>query len=128
MRSRLFSRLILVVSFVALVTSAYAVSGVSGVSRAKVSGVLLGVPGTPKAEGVGGSRTSPPSNTPDDGVWEAATHVATTAGSSFRIRTHICVASLAHSGSVLTGWNAHTSSLRDVVRDRSPQHSLPLLI
>jgi hypothetical protein len=114
MRSRLFARLILVISLAALATSAYVVSG---------------FPGTPKPQGVGGSRTSSPSHTPDDGIWEAATHAATTSGSSFRVRTQqIPVASFAHSAAVLTVGDARTSNLRDVVRDRSPQHSLPLLI
>jgi hypothetical protein len=127
MRSKLCPRLILLVSLVACATSAYVVSGfsrtmisdvVSGFSRTRVSDVLSGF-----------SRTSTPSNTPDDGVWEAATHVATTSGSSFRVRTqHIPLASHAHSNATLAVGNAHIRYLHDVVRDRSPRHSLPLLI
>jgi hypothetical protein len=115
MRSRLFPRLILVVSLVACATSAYIVSGFS---QTMLSGVLSG-----------SSRTSSPSNTQDDGVWEAAAHVATTSGSSFRARTqHIPLASSAHSPLVLAIGNARISDLHDVVRYRPPQHSLPLLI
>jgi hypothetical protein len=126
MRSRLFPRLILLVSLVACATSAYVVSGFS---RTMISDVTSGFPGTPKPQGVGGSRTSSPSNAPDDGAWEAATHVATTSGSSFRVRTqHIPLASHAHSSGVLTVGNARNSDLPNVVRDRSPRHSLPLLI
>jgi len=138
MRSRLFPRLILVFSLVACATSAYVVSGfsrtmlscvVSGFSRTEVSDVPSGFPGTPKPQGVGGSRTSNPSNTPNDGVWEAATHVATTSGSSFRVRAqHIPLASSAHSPAVLTIGNARISDLHDAVRYRPPQRSLPLLI
>jgi hypothetical protein len=127
MRSRRFPRLILVISLAALVTSAYVVSGFS---RTNGSDVVSGFSRTNGSDVVSGfSRTSSPSHTPDDAVWEAATHVATTSGSSFRVRTqHIPLASFAHSVAVLPVGNAHTSDLADVVRDRSPQHSLPLLI
>jgi len=117
MRSRLLPRLILVISLVACATSAYVVSGFS---RTMLSCVV---------SCVGGSRTSNPSNTPNDGVWEAATHVATTSGSSFRVRAqHIPLAPSAHSPAVLTIGNARISDLHDVVRYRPPQRSLPLLI
>lgn len=115
MRSRLFAGLFLAISLVALATSAYVVSGCS---RTTISDMVAGF-----------SRTTSSSHTPDDGVWEAATHVATTSGSSFRVRTqHTPLASYAHSAALLTVGNAPTSDLPDVVRDRSPQHSLPLLI
>ena len=77
----------------------------------------------------GFSRTSSSSNAPHDGAWEAATHVATTSESSFRVRTQQApLAAYAHSNVVPTVGNARISDLLDVVRDRSPQHSLPLLI
>jgi hypothetical protein len=117
MPSRLFPRLILVICFAVLATSAYVVSGFS---RTILSDVVSGFSRT---------STTSPSNTQDDGVWEAATHAATTSGSSFRIRTrHIPLASYAHSAAVVTAGNARISDRPDVVRDRSPQHSLPLLI
>jgi hypothetical protein len=115
MASRLFPRLILLVSLIALSGSAYVVSGLG---RIKVTDVASGV-----------SRTSTPSNTPDDGVWEAATRVATTDGSSFRIRTeYVRVASFAYDGAPVTVRTVRTRDLPNVVHDRSPQHSVPLLI
>lgn len=126
MRPRRLPRLILAIFLIGLATSAYVVSGFSPTT---ISNVVSGFPGTPKPQGEGGSRTSTPSHPSDDGVWEAATHLATTSGSSFRVRTqHIPLASFAHSAAVLTVGNAHTGDLRDAVRDRSPKHSLPLLI
>ncbi|HEX7796531.1 MAG TPA: hypothetical protein VF456_19350 [Vicinamibacterales bacterium] len=137
MRPKFFPRLILLVSLAAWATSAYVVSGFLGTpkphgaggSRTTISDVVSGFVGTPKPQGAGGSRTSIPSNTPDDGVWQTATHVATTSGSSFRVRTqHIPLASYAHSSAVLIVGNARICEFPNVVRDRSPQHSLPLLI
>jgi hypothetical protein len=127
MASRLFPRLILLVSLVALFGSAYVASGLgritatdvaSGVSRSKVPDVASGV-----------SRTSTPSNAPDDGVWEAATRVATISGSSFRIRTeYVRVASFAYGGAPATVRTVRTRDFPNLVHDRSPLHSVPLLI
>jgi hypothetical protein len=76
-----------------------------------------------------GTQTHAPSNTPSDGVWEAATRAAITSGSSFRIRTeHVRVASFACHAALVTVPAARARNLADVVHDRSPQHSVPLLI
>ena len=118
MLSRLFPRLILLVWLAGLATSAH-----TGFSLTKVSHTARGFTRASIP-----TQTHAPSDHHGDGVWEAATRVATS-GSSFRIRTpHIRVASLTHSDAVPTVGNARTSDLPDVVRDNSPQHSLPLLI
>lgn len=119
MPSRLFARLLLLASLVALTTSAHLISNVvSGFNRTKVSDVTSG-----------SSRTDSHSNTPDDGVWQAATRVATTSGSSVRSRTqYIRVQSFAGHIGLITVWDARPRDLPNAVRDHSPQHSLPLLI
>jgi protein-disulfide isomerase-like protein with CxxC motif len=112
---RLLPRLVLLLSLAALIASA---GVVSGFSRTKATHAVSD-----------SSRTSTSSNTRDDGVWEAATHVATTTGSNFRIRfQQLRGASFVYDGSLRMLYAARTRDSSNAVQYRSPQHSLPLLI
>ena len=121
MPSRLFPRLILLVSLLALATTVYVVSGFS---RTQMTDVDSGLSRTTTS-----TQTHAPTNTPDDGVWEAATRAATTSGSGSRTRTQNVRATLfGYDGAPVTVRAACPRSLPDIVHDCSPQHSLPLLI
>src|SRR5215475_10965460 len=121
MPSRLVPRLILLVSVLGLATTVYVVSGFS---RTQASRAVSGFSRTTTS-----TQTHAPSNTPDDGVWEAATRAATTSGSGSRIRTQdVRAASFGYDGAPVTGRVACARSLPDIVHDCSRQQSLPLLI
>ena len=65
----------------------------------------------------------------DDSTWQSAARIATTNGSSFQFGKHqIRTATLAHHRLAALTEGERVRELGDASRDRSPLHSIPLLI
>jgi hypothetical protein len=107
-----FPRLVFLASLLVLVTSSYRVSDfLTTVASADVV-----------------SRTNAP-NAHDDGVWQSARQVTTTSGASFRIGKHdLRTMTIARPRTLTAVDRQLTDELGNPTRDRSPRHSIPLLI
>jgi hypothetical protein len=76
-----------------------------------------------------GAATHAPSSPHDDGVWQSARQLATTNGVSFRIGKHdLRTATIAPPRTLTAVRSELTDGFGSDTRDRSPQHSIPLLI
>jgi hypothetical protein len=106
MKSRFAQLLIFLVAVVAVT---YVVSGFSRTMTDVVSGF---------------SRTHTPSH--DDGVWQAVRQVTTTTGTSFEIARHDL--RTAPPRTLVAARTQRIGEFGGTSRDRSPQHSIPLLI
>jgi hypothetical protein len=128
-----FSRFALLLALCGIVALSYVVSGFPPPPKA-TAGLAESSSGRE-----GGSRTNTKSDQrptethaphrSDDSTWQSASRIATTNGSSFQFgKHHIRTATLArHRVAALTG-GERVRELGDASRDRSPLHSIPLLI
>jgi len=121
-----FLRFTFLASLLALVTSTYVVSGFSA---DVVSGFLTTVASAKVVSRTDApSRTNAPS-THDDGVWQAARQITTTSGTSFRFGKHnLQIATIARPRTLTAVCSRLTDESGNPTRDRSPRHSIPLLI
>jgi hypothetical protein len=75
------------------------------------------------------SKTHAPPNTHDDGIWQSARQITTTSGTSFRVGKHdLRSVTIARTRALTAVYGRLTDELDNPTRDRSPQHSIPLLI
>ena len=75
------------------------------------------------------TNTHAPSNTHDDGVWQSARQITTPSGTSFRIgKQDLRTVTIARPHALTAVFSRLTDQFGDLTRDRSPQHSIPLLI
>ena len=127
MKSRV-AQLLFLAAFLAV---AYAVSGlnrtptdvVSGLNRTPID-VVSGFSRTPSGAT---SRTHTPAH--DDGVWQSARQITTTSGASFQIGKHeLRAVTIAPRRTLAAGRTQIVGESGGTSRDRSPQHSIPLLI
>jgi hypothetical protein len=75
------------------------------------------------------SKTQAPTNTHDDGVWQSARSITTTSGTSFQIGKHeLRAVTIAPRRTLAAVCTRLIDEFGGTSRDRSPQHSIPLLI
>jgi hypothetical protein len=76
-----------------------------------------------------GAATHAPSNQHDDAIWQSARQITTTTGVSFRIGKHdLCTGTIVPPPTLTAVRSQLTNEFGSNTRDRSPQHSIPLLI
>src|SRR5262245_22992588 len=75
------------------------------------------------------TQTHAPSNSGDGSVWQTASQIITSNESSGQIsKSHLRVATFAHDQAPTLAESRRVRECLDASRDRSPQHSIPLLI
>jgi hypothetical protein len=120
-----FPRLVFLASLV-LASSTYVVSGFSRTMTVVVSGFLTT---DASAEVVSRTMTAHAPGMHDDGIWQSARQITTTSGTRFRIGKHdLRTATTARPRTLTAVYSELTGELGNLTRDRSPQHSIPLLI
>ena len=119
-----FSRVALLLALCGIVALSYVVSGFS---RTYALSVVSGFSRTTQSDQRPTETHAPHRN--DDSTWQSASRIATTNGSNFQFgKHHIRTATLAHHRVAALTEGERVRELGDASRDRSPLHSIPLLI
>src|SRR5712672_2334043 len=128
-----FSRVALLLAFCGIVALSCVVSGFPPPPK-PMAGLTEASSGREGGRRINTQRDHRPTEThaphrSDDSTWQSASRIATTNGSSFQSgKHHIRTATLAHHRVAALTEGERVRELGDASRDRSPLHSIPLLI